>query len=153
MREGANQDLTGRVRRRFLHWFGPHWADVGVLVAFVLVVSVPTLAVEEDWHGRPMIDQPTHLWIAAAGLVGAAFLVAGAIAGYRRPRSAAVHATAVAGLALAVLLVAAVTRRLWFADEGVSTSVVRLWCLGVVVALGLSAAGSLLGRRITTSAS
>ena len=122
-------------------------------MAFVLVVSVPTLAVEEDWHGRPMIDQPTHLWIAAACLVGAAFLVAGAIAGYRRPRSAAVHATAVAGLALAVLLVGAVTRRLWFAHEGVSTSVVRLWCLGVVVALGLSAAGSLLGRRITTSAS
>ena len=152
MREEPNHDGTSDVRPRLLRWVGPRWADVGVLAVFVLAVSVPTLAVEEDWHGSPMIDQPTHLWIIAACLVGVAFLVAGVIAGYRRPRSAPIHATAVAGLALAVLVVGAVLRRLWLAHEGVPSGVARLWCLGVVVALLLSAAGSIVGRRMTTGA-
>jgi hypothetical protein len=152
VRQEPNQERTGAVRPRLRRGVGPHWADVGVLAVLVLAVSVPTLAVEEDWHGSPMIDQPTHLWIGAAGLVGVAFLVAGVVAGYRRPRSAAIHATAVAGLALAVLVVGAVFRRLWLAHEGVSTGVARLWFLGVVVALLLSAAGSIVGRRMTTGA-
>jgi peptidoglycan/LPS O-acetylase OafA/YrhL len=115
----------------------------------MLVISVPTLAVEEDWHGHPMIDQPTHLWIIAVCMVAAAFLLGGAIAGLRRPLAALRHATVAASLAAAVLLVAAVLRRLWLSHEGVSGSVARLWCLGVAVALILSAAGSLLGRRLT----
>jgi peptidoglycan/LPS O-acetylase OafA/YrhL len=108
------------------------------------------MAVEEDWHGRPMIDEPTHLWIIATCLVAAAFLVGGVVAGHRRPSAAPEHATAAASLAVAVLLVAAILRRLWLAHEGVPVGVVGLWCLGVAAALFLSAAGSLLGRRLTT---
>ncbi len=131
---------------------GLGWADIGMSALVMLVISVPTMAVEEDWHGRPMIDEPTHLWIIATCLVAAAFLIGGAVAGHRRPSAAPEHATAAASLAVAVLLVAAILRRLWLAHEGVSVDVAGLWCLGVVVALCLSAAGSLLGRRATTDA-
>ena len=129
---------------------GLGWADIGMSALVILVVSVPTMAVEEDWHGRPMIDEPTHLWIIATCLVAAAFLVGGVVAGHRRPSAAPEHATAGASLAVAVLLVAAILRRFWLAHEGVPVGVVGLWCLGVVVALLLSAAGSLLGRWLTT---
>jgi hypothetical protein len=129
---------------------GLGWADIGVSALLILVISVPTMAVEENWHGRPMIDEPTHLWIIAACLVAAAFLVGGAVAGHWRPSAALEHATVAAGGAVAVLFVAAVLRRLWLVHEGVPAGVARLWCLGVVAALFLSAAGSLLGRRFTT---
>ncbi len=108
------------------------------------------MAVEEDWHGRPMIDGPTHLWIIAACLVAGAFLVGGVIAGHCRPSAALEYATVAASLAVAVLFVAAVLRRLWLVHEGVPAGVARLWCLGAVAALFLSGAGSLLGRRFTT---
>ena len=129
---------------------GLGWADTGMSALLMLVISVPTMAVEEDWHGRPMIDEPTHLWIIATCLVAAAFLVGGVVAGYRRPSAAPEHATAAASLAVAVLLVGAILRRLWLAHEGVPVAVAGLWCLGVVAALFLSAAGSLLGRRLIT---
>jgi peptidoglycan/LPS O-acetylase OafA/YrhL len=129
---------------------GLGWADIGMSALVILVVSVPTMAVEEDWHGRPMIDEPTHLWIIATCLVAAAFLVGGVVAGHRRPSAASEHAMAAASLAVAVLLVAAIVRRFWLAHEGVPVGVVGLWCLGVVAAVFLSAAGSLLGRWLTT---
>jgi hypothetical protein len=125
---------------------GMRWADVGVSALLVLAVSVPTLAVEEDWHGRPMIDQPNHLWIAAACVVVAAFLAGGAVAGYRRPSAAATSAMAAAGLAVVVLLVGALSRRLLLAHKGVPEAVLGLWYLGAVAAVLLSAAGSQLGR-------
>jgi peptidoglycan/LPS O-acetylase OafA/YrhL len=108
------------------------------------------MAIEETWRGHPMIDEPTHLWIIAACLVAAAFLLGGAVAGHRRPSAASGHAAVAAGLAVAVLIVAGVVRRLWLAREGVPYGVARLWCLGAVAALLLSAAGSLLGRRLST---
>jgi hypothetical protein len=37
------------------------WADIAVSAVLVLVISVPTMIVEEDWHGHPMIEQPGHL--------------------------------------------------------------------------------------------
>jgi len=114
----------------------------------VLVVAVPALAVEEDWHGRPMIDQPTHLWLIPASLVVAAFLVGGAYAGYRRPSAAALQATAATLLVVTVLVVADVVRRLWLAHEAIPVGVTYRWCLGVVLALLLGAIGSQLGRWI-----
>lgn len=126
------------------------WADVAISALLTLVVSVPTMAIEESWHGHPMIDEPTHLWIIAACLVAASFLAGGVFAGHRRPFAAPKHATAAAGLAVTVLVVADVLRRLWLAHKGVPCGVVRLWCLGAVAAFILSTAGSLLGRRFTT---
>jgi peptidoglycan/LPS O-acetylase OafA/YrhL len=131
---------------------GLGWADIGMSALVILVISVPTMVVEEDWHGRPMIDEPTHLWIIATCLVATAFLVGGVVAGHRRPSAAPEHATAAASLAVTVLLVAAILRRLCLAHEGVPVGVVGLWCLGVVAAIFLSAAGSVLGRRLTADA-
>ncbi len=126
------------------------WADVAISALLTLVVSVPTMAIEESWHGHPMIDEPTHLWIIAACLVAASFLAGGVFAGHRRPFAAPRHAVVAAGLAVAVLVVADVLRRLWLAHKGVPGGVVGLWCLGAVAAFLLSAAGSLLGRRLAT---
>jgi hypothetical protein len=160
--EEPKHEPSSEVRRHR----GGHWADVGVSALLVLAVSVPTMVVEEDWDSRPMIDETTHLWIVAACLVSVAFLVGGAVAGYRRPSAAAVHATrsaeiaaavllatAAASVAVAVLLVGAVSRRLWITHQSVSFAVARLWLLGVVAALSLSALGSLVGRWLTTATS
>jgi len=126
---------------------GFDWAAVVASLILMLVVSVPTMIVEEDWHGRPMIDQPNHLWVIATCIVAAGFVVGGGLAGRRRPASAARHATVAASLSVVVLLVGALSRRLWVVHEGVPGKVVQLWCLGVVGALVLSAVGSAIGRR------
>jgi hypothetical protein len=124
------------------------WLDVSSSALLVLVVTVPTMAVEEDWHGHPMIDQPSHLWLAAAILVLAAFVAGGLMAGYRRPTAAGIHATVAAAIAVAVLLVGAFARRHWLVHEGLPGAVVRLWCLGGLTAIVVSAAGSQVGRRL-----
>ena len=123
------------------------WLDASSSALVVLVVTVPTMVVEEDWHGRPMIDQPSHLWLAAAVLVLAAFVAGGVMAGYRRPAAAGTHATVAAAIAVAVLLLGAFARRHWLVHEGLPTAVVRLWCFGGLAAILVSAAGSQLGRR------
>jgi len=123
------------------------WTDVCVSSSLVLAVSVPVLVVEEDWHGLPMIDQPTHLWIVGVCLVVIAFLVGGATAGYRRPYSAAQNAAISASLSVAVLLGAALFRRLALMHSGTPKGVVLLWYVSGAAAIGISAAGSLVGRR------
>ena len=128
------------------------WADIALSVLVVLVVSVPTMAIEEDWHGRPMIDQQTHLWVIAACLVAVSFLVGGAIAALRRPSAPARCASANAVVAVAVLLVGGVFRRVWLVHEPVPTVVMKLWCLGAVAALVLSLGGAVLARQIVIRA-
>src|SRR5580698_9544182 len=81
----------------------PRWADIAGSVLLVLAVSVPTMIIEEDWHGRPMIDQPTHLWIVAACLVAGAFFAGGAVVAFRRPSAPTSYAAATAVLAVAIL--------------------------------------------------
>jgi hypothetical protein len=139
----ASAGSVGGTPRR---WGGRRWTDVGLSALLMLVVALPTMAVEEDWHGRPMIDQPSHLWVVAACLVAAAFLVGGAVAGYLRPSAAAAHATGAAGLTVAVLVGGALFRRLLLVHEGVPHAVAGLWFFGTVAALLLSVAGSQLGR-------
>jgi hypothetical protein len=116
----------------------------------VLIVSIPVMVVEEDWHGRPMIDEGSHLWIVPAFLVASAFLFGGALVGFRSPSAAVAHAVLSASFALAILLLGAVLRRFWVVHEGVPITVVYLWCLGVVGALMLTWIGSLLGRWLAT---
>jgi hypothetical protein len=124
------------------------WTDVVVSVIVVLVVSIPTMAIEEDWHGRPMIDQQTHLWVIAACLVAVSFFVGGVIAAIRRPSAPARSATTVAVVAVAVLLIGALYRRVWLVHEPVPTAVLKLWCLGAVTAVVLSLAGALFARQM-----
>jgi len=136
----VGDDRRGRKRR---------WADIAVPVLVELVVSVPTLLIEETWHGRPMIDQRSALWVVPACVVAAAFLAGGAIAGYRRGSAgAAWRATLAASLAVAALLVADLIRRFWLAHETLPGGVARLWYVGAAAALVLSAAGSQIGRLL-----
>ncbi len=142
---GARRD-GARPRLRTL------WTDVITSASLALVISVPTMVVEEDWHGHPMIDQSTHLWIVAVFLVAGAFLAAGMVTAYHHPATGFRHATAGAGLALGVLVVAALGRRLFVAHENVPRAVLELWCAGVVACLVLTATGARLGRWLATSA-
>ncbi len=129
---------------------GTKWADIALPTCLMLIVSIPVMVVEEDWHGRPMIDQATHLWILPAFLVASAFLLGGALAGFRSPSTAMAHAVSAASFALAVLLLGAVVRRFWVVHEGLPNTVALLWCLGTIGALMLSVIGSSLGRRLAT---
>ena len=106
------------------------------------------MIVEEDWHGHPMIEQGAYLWVVPALLVASAFLLGGLLAGFRCPSTGVVDAGFAASTALAVLLLGALFRRLWFVHEGVPRAVVDLWCLGVAAAMILSVIGSLFGRRL-----
>lgn len=112
----------------------------GALVA--LVVSVPTLAAEEAWGGRPMIDQPGLWWMVPGAVVLAAFFVAGIVAGRGRSRRGPTAAGA-GILAVVTLVVADVIRRLVVVGESLSWPVAALWIYGglAVAAVGGWAAG------------
>jgi drug/metabolite transporter (DMT)-like permease len=127
----------------------PRWADIAGSVLLVLAVSVPTMIIEEDWHGRPMIDQPTHLWIVAACLVAGAFFAGGAVVAFRRPYAPTRYAAATAVVAVVVLLIGGLYRRIWVVHETVPVPVQQLWVLGIVAAVAMCLAGSLLGRQLT----
>ena len=79
---------------------GMKWTEIALPTCLILVVAVPVMVVEEDWHGHPMIDESTHLWILPAALVTLAFFCGGGFAGFRRPSTAALSALAVASIAL-----------------------------------------------------
>lgn len=144
-------ESSGSVHKSRWRRGGLRWVDVSVSAFLQLVVAAPTMAVEESWHGHPMIDQPGSLWLVAACLVAATFLAGGAVTGYRLPFAATVNATAAATLAVGLLLVGALIRRVWLVHEGVPAAVVALWCLGTVAALLLSVVGSWLGRRFAAN--
>lgn len=78
------------------------------------------MIIEEDWHGRPMVDQPTHRWIIAGCVVAAAFYVGGATVPFRRPSASTRYAGATGILAVAVLVIGRLYRRLCLVHEHVS---------------------------------
>lgn len=129
-----------RVARRELR---TEWTEIALPALLVLIVSIPVMVLEEDWHGRPMIDEGTHLWILPAFVVACAFLFGGGLAGFRCRSAAVAHALPAAIFAVAILLFGAVWRRFWVVHEGTPIAVVYLWCLGVTAALMLSLIGSL----------
>jgi len=139
--------MSGGERRNRLPR-GAQWAKIALPTCLVLIVSIPVMVIEEDWHGRPMIDEGTYLWLLPAFVVASAFLFGGALAGFRSPSTAVAHAVPVASFALAILLLGALLRRFWVVHEGVPIAVVYLWCLGIIGSLMLSLIGSLLGRRL-----
>jgi hypothetical protein len=145
-----NYEMSGG-KRRNRPPRGTKWAEIALPTCLVLIVSIPVMIVEEDWHGRPMIDEGTHLWILPAFLVASAFLLGGVLAGFRSPSTAGAHAVPTASFALAILLLGAMLRRFWVVHEGVPIAVVYLWCLGIIGALMLSLIGSFLGHRLATN--
>jgi hypothetical protein len=149
--DGVPNLREARPRRRSGSRPESTWVDIALPICLVLLVSVPVMMVEEGWHGRPMIDEGTYLWILPAFLVASAFFLGGALAGFRRPSSWVAHALAVACISLVTLLLGAVIRRIWIAHEGTQNAVLFLWFLGVAGAITLSVIGSCLGRRLASA--
>jgi hypothetical protein len=124
-------------------------ADLAWPLFSALAIAVPVLVIEENWHGRPMIDDPSDLWLLPAALVCGAFLCGGAMAAFRRPDIAVRCAVVSATIALAVLMLADLFRRTFVVHQGApQRAVLALWGIGAITALLFSAVGALLGRRL-----
>lgn len=126
-------------------------------LVLTMVVSVPCMIVEEDWHGHPMIDLGTLLWIPFAVLVALAFLAGGAIAAgapSRRRSTPARWAAAFGvglscGLAAILALVACdLVRRFVVLREGLSFGVVELWIVAGAGAIVLGGIGGAIGHAL-----
>ena len=106
----------------------PDFRDLFLGLGVTLLVAVPTLVAGEDWHGRPLIDQPGLAWVVPMVVTALAFVAGGAVAGRRQPRlRAAVGCGFAMGiLAVLLLLAADVTRRVLL-DPTLPMGVVRYW--------------------------
>jgi hypothetical protein len=118
------------------------WARTAIGFAVTLVISVPTLALEENWHGAPLIDQPHHKWVLPAVVVAVAFVIGGVIAASRRRwwLDGSLHGLAVGVAATAVLLAADAIRRHGL-HKAANPGVVRLWVVAAIAACLLGAIG------------
>lgn len=124
------------------------WGAVALGLGFTLVLAVPTLAIEEDWHGRPMIDEHGAGWLVPLVLVALAFIVGGALAARRTHRAGgAVAGGAVVGTAAVAVLVVADAIRRAAAHKLISPDVVHLWAAAAIGSIFLAALGGFLGRR------
>ncbi len=121
------------------------WARAAVGLAVTLVISVPTLALEENWRGAPLIDQPHHKWVVPAVVVAVAFVAGGVIAASRRRwwLDGSLHGLAVGVAAAAILLVADAIRRHGL-HKAANPGVVRLWVVAAIAACLLGAIGGAL---------
>ncbi len=113
---------------------------LGLLVT--LVIAVPTLALEEDWHGRPMIDQPGHLWVGPTVVVALAFALGGALAarGLVELWRALLHGLFAGAGAAGLLLLADVVRRA-VKGQALSEGVLRLWIEAALLSVVIASVG------------
>jgi hypothetical protein len=137
--------LTSAARR-----FRSAVALQGIVVT--LVIAVPTLVIEEDWHGRPMIDQPGHLWVIPALVTAVGLLVGGAVSARRSTDvgRAVLIGASIGGVVSMVLVVADVARRT-ARHQALSHPVVRLWVEAALISVLLAALGAAGSYLATTS--
>jgi len=108
-------------------------------LVLILGLAAPTLILEENWHGRPMIDQPGHLWVLPTLVVAAAFAVGGAVGARRAEQlwKALLQGLILGTVGAGTLLGANAVRRA-MVHQAVSEGVFRLWVeaalLSVVIA-------------------
>lgn len=121
----------------------------GAGLVLTLVVAVPTLAVAEDWHGRPLIDQGGLAWLVPAIVVALAFFAGGALAG-RHGTSigrALAEGLWVAVPAVLAPLAADAVRRLVM-NPTLPGGVVAYWAEGAAASVFFALAGAAAGRRV-----
>jgi hypothetical protein len=113
----------------------------GLLVS--LVVAVPALTIEEDWHGRPMIDQTGHLWVLPTVVAAIGLILGGAVSGRRATGlwRASLLGALIGMLASAVLVTADLVRRAG-RQQTVSPPVLRLWVEAALISGVLAAIGA-----------
>jgi hypothetical protein len=121
-------------------------------VALILVIAVPTMVVEEDWHGRPMIEQGNLLWLVPAAFVVLAFFLGGRLMGKRTELSTSAPAAGAMGgiIAATTLLFGGYVRRHWILHEVYWADVIRLWIGASIAAIAIAAVGAWHGRRSVT---
>ena len=113
---------------------------LGVIVT--LALAAPTLVLEENWHGKPMIDQPGHLWIVPTIVVAAAFALGGAIGAWRNTQlwSALLRGLVVGAVGAGALLAADVVRRA-MVHRTLSEGVLRLWVEAALLSIVIASLG------------
>jgi hypothetical protein len=116
-------------------------------VSLILVLSVPLMVVEETWNSHPLIEAHGAGWVAFAIVVPAAFVAGGFVAGRtRRRKLAAIGAGILDGLvAVAVLILSDIFRRLFIVGSGMPISVVGLWAVAGAGAIALAGIGAAAG--------
>ena len=119
------------------------WSATLQGLVLTLGVAAPTLVLEENWRGRPMIDQPGHGWVLPTLVVATAFAVGGAV-GARRPPScgglALLQGLTLGTAAAGTLLVADVVRRA-LEDRALSEGVLRLWIEAALLSIVIASLG------------
>lgn len=126
-------------------------SGAGLGLGLTLAVAVPTLALAEDWHGRPIIDQGGLAWLVPAAVVALAFFVGGAIPG-RRGTSVACALTEglwVGVTAVLALLAADAVRRL-AVNPNLPGGVVGYWAAGASASILFAVAGAAGGQRMAS---
>jgi peptidoglycan/LPS O-acetylase OafA/YrhL len=118
------------------------WPKILLGVVLTLAVAAPTLFIEENWHGKPMIDQPGQLWVIPTIVVAISFAAGGAIGARRITElwQALFHGLIVGTAASAVLLVADVVRRATVHRQ-LSEGVLRLWVEAALLSIVLASLG------------
>jgi hypothetical protein len=116
-----------------------------------LVVTAPTLVIEENWHGRPMIDQPGHLWLLPTLVVAAGFALGGAVCARRTTElwRALFLGIIVGTVAAGALVVADVIRRAMH-HQVLKAGVPRLWIEAALLSIVLASLGGAMGYLHST---
>ena len=106
----------------------PDLRDLFTGLALTLVVAIPTLVVAEDWHGRPLIDQPGLGWLIPTVVAALAFVAGGGVTGRRQPRLRdALGSAFLMGLLGGLLLLAADGGRRILVNPTLPMGVVWYW--------------------------
>jgi hypothetical protein len=120
-------------------------------LAVILVVAIPTLVIAEDWHGRPMIDQPGELWVIPTLMVAAGFALGGAVYARRTKELwRALSQGLVLGTVVAVALLAADVVRRATRHQALSSGVLRLWVEAALLSIVLTSLGGAAGYLFAT---
>jgi hypothetical protein len=117
------------------------WA--GYCVTFV--IAAPPLAIEESWHGHPMIDSGRPIWIPFAVWAAVAFVLGAALVADAR-RKASIERGVLLGIVMTAVLVGCdLFRRFTVVGEGISFGVVRLLVIASAAVIALSGVSGYLG--------
>lgn len=153
--DGAHEarGLTAGAGRRRAPVTPPNFRDLFLGLGVTLLVAVPTLVVAEDWHGRPLIDQPGLGWVIPTVITALAFVAGGAVAGRRQPRlRAAVGCGFAMGLLTVLLLLAADVTRRALQNPTLPMGVVRYWIEAAVGSTMLALVGAIGAFRLLPGA-
>jgi hypothetical protein len=112
---------------------------------FTFALATPTLILEENWHGRPMIDQPGHLWVLPTLVVAAAFALGGAIGARRADQMwKALWQGMILGMLVAGPLLGADVIRRAMVHRAISEGVLRLWVEAALMSIVIASLGGAL---------